>query len=126
MQWVLPGLWLLVVAAGCRSVMVDTLEPFAAVRPTLAGEVRLEVNPATQRDKGAWVRVNERPWATSVEVKRGDRVEVAYTRVPDAPALAYEVLGFTTTGRFRIIEHRWYRDGYPDARRRLSVASYGQ
>ena len=112
--------------AGCRAVMVERLEPFSTVKPTLAGDVRLEVDPALRRGKGAWVRVNERAWGNVAEVRKGDRVEVAYARLPDAPALWYEVRGFTTTGRLRVIEHRWYRDGYPDAERRLSVETYGE
>ncbi len=123
-------LWLLACTValpgvGCRAVMVERLEPFSAVRPTLAGDVRLEVDPALRRERGAWVRVNERAWGDVAEVRKGDRVEVAYARLPDAPALSYEVRGFTTTGRLRVIEHRWYRDGYPDAERRLSVETYG-
>ena len=88
--------------------------------------MRLEVDEAARRERGALVRVNERAWGTAAEVYRGDRVEVVYTRQPEAPTLAYEVKGFTTTGRLRVVERRWYRDGYPDTTRRLSVETYGR
>jgi len=110
---------------GCGTVTtLATVEPFAVVRPMSEGQVYLEVDPVVRRQKGALVSVNQSPWATAATVRRGDRVRVEYTKVPDSAALWYDVYGLGTKGYVNIVERRWYYDGYPLDKRKIRVLPY--
>ncbi|MEM8738846.1 MAG: hypothetical protein AAGG38_10280 [Planctomycetota bacterium] len=108
--------------------VVAAVEPFAEVMALGGGETYLAIGEAVHRERGAWLSVNGGDWTVSATVGRGDRVDVAYTRSPagrpGAGTLSYEVLGPTLRGCVRLIEKRWYLDGYPARERLLRVWPY--
>ena len=107
---------------------VAIVEPFAIIRPLEMGLTYLEVDPSLHQTRGAWFSVNGGPWVTSATVRRGDRLEIAYTRTvdggADASVFSYEIYGQSTKGYVRLVEHRFFADGYPAQRRSLRVLPY--
>jgi hypothetical protein len=100
------------------------------LRPLEGGLTYVELDPAAHYQRGAWFSVNGGPWVTAATCRRGDRLDVAYTRLPgDGPAasaLSYDLYGLSTRGYVRLAEHRAFTDGYPDQRRSLRVLPYEQ
>lgn len=107
---------------------VAVVEPFSTIRELDRGLTYIEIDEATHRQRGAWLSVNGGPWTVSAVLRRGDRVDVAYTRTPGgkpaAGTLSYTFYGPTTKGYIRLVETRWYLDGYPEERRSLRVWPY--
>ncbi len=107
---------------------VAHVEPFAVIRPLEFALTYIEIDPATHHQRGAWLSVNQGPWTTAAALRRGDWVDVAFTRTPDGAAtsssLRYQFFGRTTRGWVRLVEVRDYHDGYPPARRSLRVDPY--
>jgi len=100
------------------------IEPFAIVRKLDQGLTYIEIDDQTHRQRGAWLSVNRGPWTTAATLRRGDHVEVTYTREASAATTNYVFYGPTTQGFVRLVETRWYYDGYPEERRSLRVRPY--
>ncbi|MEM1027612.1 MAG: hypothetical protein AAGJ38_05980 [Planctomycetota bacterium] len=100
------------------------IEPFAIVRRLDQGLTYIEIDEQTHRQRGAWFSVNQGPWTTAATLRRGDQVDVTYTREDSAGTTSYEFFGPTTKGYIRLVETRWYFDGYPEERRALRVRPY--
>lgn len=103
---------------------VAIIEPFAIIRPLEGGLTFVEIDEQTHRQRGAWLSVNQGPWTTRAALHRGDRLDVTFTREASAGTTSFEVLGPSTSGFVRLIEKRWYYDGYPETRRSLRVRPY--
>lgn len=100
------------------------IEPFAIVRKLDQGLTYIEIDEQTHRQRGAWFSVNQGPWTTATTLRRGDRVDVTYTREASSGTTSYVFYGPTTQGFIRLVETRWYYDGYPEERRSLRVWPY--
>ncbi|MBB6429290.1 hypothetical protein [Algisphaera agarilytica] len=100
------------------------LEPFSIVRRLDQGLTYIEIDEQTHRVRGAWFSVNQGPWTTAATLNRGDQVDVTYTRENSAGTTSYVFYGPTTGGFIRMVETRWYYDGYPEERRSLRVRPY--
>ncbi|MEM9418227.1 MAG: hypothetical protein AAGA25_04110 [Planctomycetota bacterium] len=100
------------------------LEPFSIVRRLDQGLTYIEIDEQTHRTRGAWFSVNQGPWTTAATLKRGDQVDVTYTRENSAGTTSYVFYGPTTGGFIRMVETRWYYDGYPEESRSLRVRPY--
>lgn len=111
-----------------HGLMVARVEPFSVVRALDQGLLYVEVDPHLHRQRGAWMSTNGGPWTTAATLRRGDRVEIAYTRTSDGrPAvgtLNYRFFGPTTRGVVRLTETRGYLDGFPEQTRPLRVRPY--
>ncbi|MEM1107927.1 MAG: hypothetical protein AAGH99_04470 [Planctomycetota bacterium] len=100
------------------------VEPFSIVRRLDQGLTYIEIDEQTHRQRGAWLSVNGGPWTTAATLNRGDRVDVSYTREDSAGTLAYTFYGPTTRGFIRLVETRWYYDGFPEEKRSFKVRPY--
>ncbi len=100
------------------------IEPFAIIRKLDQGLTYVEIDDATHRQRGAWFSVNDGPWTTAATLQRGDRVDVTFTREASAGTTSYVFYGPTTGGFVRLVETRWFYDGYPEERRALRVRPY--
>lgn len=100
------------------------IEPFAIVRKLDQGLTYIEIDEQTHRQRGAWLSVNQGPWTTAATLRRGDRVDVSFSREASAGTMTYVFYGPTTGGYIRMVETRWYYDGYPEERRALRVRPY--
>lgn len=100
------------------------IEPFAIVRRLDQGLTYIEIDEQTHRQRGAWLSVNQGPWTTAATLRRGDRVDVSFSREASAGTTTYVFYGPTTGGYIRMVETRWYYDGYPEERRALRVRPY--
>ena len=107
---------------------VAVVEPFSVIRKLDRGLVYIEIDEPTHRQRGAWLSVNGGPWTINAVLRRGDKVEVAFTRTPGGKpttgTLTYQFFGPTTKGYVRLTETRWYLDGYPEQTRSLRVLPY--
>ncbi|MEO1237062.1 MAG: hypothetical protein AAFX76_09765 [Planctomycetota bacterium] len=108
---------------------VDRVEPFTEVLALERGFTYVSIDAETHRRRGAWFSVNGGAWTTAAMLRRGDRVDVAFTRTPDgrpmSGSLSYTVAGPSRHGWVRLIETRWYLDGYPPQEQPLRVWPYG-
>lgn len=101
------------------------IEPFAVIQPTEEGGLTfVQIDEATHRGRGAMLSVNQGPWTTEAILHRGDVVDVTFTREASAGTMRYTFYGPTTAGFVRLVETRWYYDGYPETRRSLRVRPY--
>lgn len=100
------------------------IEPFAIIRKLDQGLTYVEIDEPTHRQRGAWFSVNQGPWTTAATLQRGDQVDVTFTREASAGTTSYIFYGPTTGGYVRLVETRWYYDGYPEERRALRVRPY--
>lgn len=100
------------------------IEPFAVIRPIEGGLTFVQIDEATHRGRGAMLSVNQGPWTTEAILHRGDVVDVTFTREASAGTMRYTFYGPTTSGFVRLVETRWYYDGYPEERRSLRVRRY--
>ena len=107
---------------------VAAVEPFAVIRPLEFALTYIEIDPDIHHSRGAWLSVNGGRWTTAATLRRGDVVDVAYTRSADgspaASSLRYRFFGLTTRGWVRLVETRDYHDGYPATDRPLRVYPY--
>lgn len=101
-----------------------TVEPFAIVRQLDQGLTYIQIDEQTLRQRGALLSVNQGPWTTAATLRRGDRVDVTYSREASAGTTSYVFYGPSTGGYIRLVETRWYYDGYPEERRALRVRPY--
>lgn len=107
---------------------VAVVEPFSIIRKLDKGLTYIEIDEGTHQQRGAWLSVNGGPWTIGAVLRRGDKVDVAYTRTPGGKpmtgTLNYQFFGPTTKGYVRLTETRWYLDGYPEETRSLRVWPY--
>ncbi|MEM9883730.1 MAG: hypothetical protein AAF800_12520 [Planctomycetota bacterium] len=110
-----------------RGEKVARLGPFTTVWTLDGGLTYFEIDDVNAERLGARFRVNNGAWTTAATTRRGDRLDVATTAGTGPGAVStvgYTVYGKTTRGEVRLVEHRWFLDGYPERRRSLRLLPY--